>query len=314
MMVIFPILGGGTIGGFAISRFLTGDYVLSAFDFFISISFFALSIYTHITGRDRIARFLSAGLSLVGPLVVLKLYEAGGIYWVYSSSVVMFHLVSYRLAVVLNVVMLLCVAIFYSGFEFGSVQMYSFIATITLINVFSLLFALNEEKNKAKMHQLTVRDELTGIGNRRAFVEKVEYLINVRKRYGRLACLVYIDIDDFKSVNDTMGHVVGDEVMQLLTQFVTSMLRETDNVYRIGGDEFVIVTEGVDENMALQLAEKVRLAVSEEEILPSRQLTISMGVALLNDMDTADSWLARADAKLYEAKQQGRNQVRVAVN
>lgn len=313
MMVIFPILGGGTIGGFAISRFLTGDYALSAFDFFISISFFALSLYTHITGRDRISRVVSAGLSVIGPLVVLSLYETGGIYWVYSSSVVLFHLVNYRWAIALNLVMLVCVAVFYASFQFGSVQMYSFIATIALINIFSLLFALNEEKNKAKLHLLAVRDELSGIGNRRAFVEKVEDLINVRKRYGRLACLVYIDIDDFKSVNDTMGHATGDKAIQHLAKFIKSMLRETDSVYRIGGDEFVIITEGVDEAMALQLTEKVRLAVSKQEILPNRQLTISMGIALLNDMDTADSWLARADTELYEAKQKGRNQVRAAI-
>jgi diguanylate cyclase (GGDEF)-like protein len=313
MMVIFPILGGGMIGGFAISRFLSGDYALGAFDLFISISFFALSIYTYITGRDRISRFVSAVLSVIGPLVVLSLYETGGIYWVYSSSVVLFHLVSYRWAIALNIVMLVGVAIFYSSLEFGSVQLYSFLATITLINVFSLLFALNEEKSKARLHELTVRDELSGIENRRAFVEKVEDLINIRKRFGRLACLVYIDIDDFKSVNDTMGHAAGDQAIQRLARFITSMLRETDSVYRIGGDEFVIITEGGDEDMALQLTEKVRLAVSQKEIIANRKLTISMGVALLNDMDTADSWLARADTELYKAKQKSRLQVRASI-
>ena len=302
MMVIFLLLGSGTIGVFAISRFLSGNYALGAFDLFISISFFALSVYTQVTGRDRISRCVGAVISVIGPLVVLAMHEPGGIYWVYSSSVVLFHLVSYRWAIVLNLVMLACVAVFYSSFEFGSVQLYSFIATITLINVFSLLFALNEEKSKAKLQLLTVRDELSRIGNRRAFNEKVEDLINIRKRYGRLACLVYIDIDDFKSVNDTMGHASGDQAIQGLAKFIKSMLRETDSVFRIGGDEFVIITEGGDEDMALQLTEKVRLAVSKKEILANRQLTISMGMALLNDMDTADSWLARADTALYKAK------------
>lgn len=309
MMVIFPFLGGTAIGGFGVHRLITGELALAGFDFFIAMLFYGLTVYTYLTGKETAARFISAGISVIGPLFFLNVFDTAGIYWVYSSTIVIFYLVSYRWAIGFNAVMLLGVAAIYWNIDYSPVQFYSFIVTIGLINLFSLLFALNEARNRAQLQALSLRDDLTGVGNRRAFIERMGETISIHKRYGLPASLVCLDIDKFKDINDTLGHATGDRAIRGLATYITAMLRESDHLFRIGGDEFVIVADGADHDSALHLTEKIRQGVASKNLVPGQQMTISLGLAVLDDEDTIDTWLARADEALYNAKNAGRNQV-----
>ncbi len=311
LMVIFPVLGGTAISGFGVHRLLTGYYGLAAFDFIVGVAFYALGFYTWRTGRETAARYISAVISAIGPLVFLDMFDRAGIYWVYSSTIVIFYLVPPLWAIFLNAVMLLGVAVVYRHADYSQVQLYSFLVTIGLINIFSLLFALDEARRKSQLRELSVKDELTGIGNRRAFVERIGEVISIHRRYGLDASLVCLDIDRFKEVNDTLGHASGDAAIRSLAEHITGSIRESDHVYRIGGDEFVIIAEGADREAALELTEKVRRGVEECDLIPEMKITISLGVAVLEDDDTADSWMAHADAALYEAKDAGRNTIRM---
>ena len=310
-MVIFSLLGSSAIGGFGIHRLMTGDYLLAAFDFVIALLFLSLGFYTYKTGKDALARFASAAIAAIGPLVFLQMFDTGGIYWVYSSTIVIYYLVPIRQALVINALMLIGVGGVFWGVDYSPVQLYSFLVTIGLINGFSLSFALSEERNKELLRSLSLKDDLTGIGNRRAFTEKMAETISFHKRYGVSACLVCIDIDRFKSVNDTLGHATGDIAIKNLANCITGMLRESDSVFRIGGDEFVIIADGTDRQAAFQLTEKIRKTVEETDILPGKELTISLGVTILKPEDTTDTWLDRADAELYKAQNAGRNQVQM---
>ncbi len=311
MMVIFSLLGSGAIGGFGIHRLMTGDYFLAAFDFGVALLFLSLGYYTYRTGKDGLARFASAGIAAIGPLMFLKLFDSSGIYWVYSSVIVIYYLVPYRWALVFNGAMLVGVGAVFWGVDYRPVQLYSFLVTIGLINGFSLNFALNEERNKDLLRSLSLKDDLTGIGNRRAFMEKMSETISFHHRYESSACLVCIDIDMFKSINDTLGHATGDKAIRNLAACIKGMLRESDSVFRIGGDEFVIIADGADRDAAYQLTEKIRRTVAESDIVPNWPLTISLGVTVLKEDDTTDTWLDRADRELYRAKNAGRNQVQM---
>ena len=92
MMVIFPIIGGVAIGGFGVVRFVNDQMLMAAFDAFIAVCFFSLSFYTYMTGKDRLSRYVSALLSILGPLVLLNNFDGIGHYWVYSSAIVLFYL------------------------------------------------------------------------------------------------------------------------------------------------------------------------------------------------------------------------------
>jgi diguanylate cyclase (GGDEF)-like protein len=155
-------------------------------------------------------------------------------------------------------------------------------------------------------------DPLTGLSNRLRFNQALASEMLRSMRYETPLSLVLYDVDNFKSVNDTHGHQIGDKVLVQLSQFVPSLLRNTDLLARWGGEEFVILTPGSDGEMAYQAAEKLRKAVEQIKFDDIGTLTCSFGVAQYVFGDTAESLTSRADDALYRAKLNGRNQVELA--
>jgi diguanylate cyclase (GGDEF)-like protein len=159
---------------------------------------------------------------------------------------------------------------------------------------------------------LATRDALTGVYNRRAFLERTEQELLRVRRTGHPLALLVLDIDSFKAINDTHGHPAGDEVIRQLARSVESTLRATDFVGRLGGEEFAVTLPETNAHGALQLAERLRIAVSEARpfvgglALP---FTVSVGVAISNPEEPLDRLLSRGDEALYAAKRGGRNKV-----
>lgn len=157
-------------------------------------------------------------------------------------------------------------------------------------------------------------DYLTGLSNRRSFIEKAESELQRGLRYGGELSILMLDIDRFKQVNDTYGHKVGDSVLQKLAEVCRHTLRAIDISGRIGGEEFAILLPGTGIKPAMEAAERLRVALSEAEIpldsgLPLR-ITVSIGVVTLQDKPiNIDTLLSQADEALYQAKNSGRNRV-----
>jgi diguanylate cyclase (GGDEF)-like protein len=123
---------------------------------------------------------------------------------------------------------------------------------------------------------------------------------------------VLYDVDNFKTVNDTYGHQIGDKVLIQLSRFVPSLLRDTDLLARWGGEEFVILIPGADGGMAYQAAEKVRRAIEQVRFDEIGALTCSFGVAQYEYGQAAETLTSRADGALYRYKLNGRNRVELA--
>jgi diguanylate cyclase (GGDEF)-like protein len=174
-----------------------------------------------------------------------------------------------------------------------------------------------EDKN-AELERLATRDPLTGVMNRRAFQTAFDALAkDASARNQNLACLM-IDIDLFKAVNDTHGHGVGDRVIQEVARRLQDSLRGTDLVSRWGGEEFCVVTAGLDAEGAAEFAERVRRRIEREagaavREVPGLRITCSVGVSLGRRDDSALAPLVdRADRALYQAKRAGRNRVELS--
>ena len=175
-----------------------------------------------------------------------------------------------------------------------------------------------EAQKQLSLANLSIRqqaytDELTGMGNRRSFHEKAEAEISLAKLDGSPLALLFIDIDHFKKINDKYGHDLGDEALIKLGEVILQIVRANDVQGRIGGEEFVVLTTKTDLEGASDLAERIRLAVEEIELVTNSKtmkLTVSIGVTGFDtDSDDINSMLARADKALYRAKDQGRNLV-----
>ncbi|MGM0412969.1 MAG: diguanylate cyclase [Pseudomonadota bacterium] len=154
-------------------------------------------------------------------------------------------------------------------------------------------------------------DYLTGLLNRREFEAQAQRLLAVAQRYQHPVVLVMADIDHFKSVNDDLGHLVGDEVLQGVARTLRADLREADLAGRWGGEEFVLVLPETSMDEGHQLVERLRRAVASQALLPDRQVTVSFGLAQAGPGDSLRALQSRADRALYRAKRGGRNRVEV---
>ncbi len=183
-----------------------------------------------------------------------------------------------------------------------------------------LKFAMQEEVEAnffGKLFDAATRDFLTSTYNKKFFVERLRDEFSFAQRHQRDLAILIIDIDHFKKVNDTHGHLVGDITLKKVAHHLLSHTRKDDLVSRFGGEEFVILMRDVNLEQARILAEQLRKGVSEIEMKSnskSFRVTVSVGVATLNAENSSqftkfENLISSADEKLYEAKNTGRNKV-----
>ncbi|MBW3698216.1 sensor domain-containing diguanylate cyclase [Vibrio sp. T187] len=169
------------------------------------------------------------------------------------------------------------------------------------------------QKKMVKMENLANIDTLTGILNRRAFIEATKLINNKPRAFDKNHVLLIIDIDNFKSLNDEYGHLGGDEVLVTMARQIQSIKRNSDLFARIGGEEFVLLLSNINEKEALDLAEKYRYSIEKMSVFFNRKhlnITVSIGLSSPKNADANfRAVIARADTALYKAKQMGRNQV-----
>ncbi|WP_328731833.1 diguanylate cyclase domain-containing protein [Vreelandella azerica] len=167
-----------------------------------------------------------------------------------------------------------------------------------------------------EIHQLAFYDPLTGLANRRLFIDRMEAVVKAHERHNKLGALLFIDLDNFKQVNDTLGHYAGDKLLQSMALELTDVLRDTDTLARLGGDEFAVLIEGLGNNreqtaeLAENIARKLLIAirrpieVNDDTVL----VTGSIGITLIEGAGHGvDNCLQQADMALFQAKEAGRD-------
>jgi diguanylate cyclase (GGDEF)-like protein len=192
--------------------------------------------------------------------------------------------------------------------------LFASIVLILLLIVFAVIFYfIRQIDNKdAKLFEQANKDALTKIYNRHVFNEDIENMNNQRKSIGQY--LIMIDIDHFKTVNDTYGHSAGDKVLMELSDIISKSIREHDRFYRIGGEEFAILSLQSTVEDAIEFAERLRKEVKASHFEKIGALTISIGIAQLRTNDTGSKLFDRADMALYNAKEAGRDRVNVLLD
>ncbi len=163
--------------------------------------------------------------------------------------------------------------------------------------------------NETELKRLATTDSLTGTYSRTAFYLKLEEWSNYAHRYPIELAMIMFDIDNFKKVNDTFGHSIGDRVLIQVVNTVQKCIRNYDILTRWGGEEFVILAPNTTLKEAVKLATRIKEAINRAKFETVGKVTCSFGVTLLNNNDSIDSLIARADRSLYYAKESGKNQV-----
>lgn len=161
--------------------------------------------------------------------------------------------------------------------------------------------------DQLELRTLAHRDFLTGVLTRRAFVDSATAALHQASREGRQSALLVFDVDHFKSINDTYGHPAGDVVLKRIADTVGGLLRPTDLLGRLGGEEFAVLLQGSSEAEAFDCAERLRHAIAADPGAGQPSATASFGIAMVADPTMLDPAIASADCALYAAKRSGRN-------
>lgn len=193
------------------------------------------------------------------------------------------------------------------------------LGTLLLLIIGALVVAVNATlRQRDTLEQLTVTDHLTGLPNRRALLQRADWVLAQHRRNGRPVSLALIDVDHFKAINDRDGHPAGDRALHQLAERLTALVRAADMVARLGGEEFGLLMPDTGEAESLALCERIRARI-EGEAYPWAphfpRLTVSIGVATSTPGTETlfDRLYSRADRALYEAKRGGRNRVVAAM-
>ncbi len=170
----------------------------------------------------------------------------------------------------------------------------------------------HQQQNLKELKTLAFHDQLTELPNRRFLEQVLKAKWMEFERMGRKFGIAFMDLDHFKEVNDTHGHLIGDEVLKMVAKTTRGALRREDMVGRWGGEEFMIVLSDADEEMIRVVSEKIRMLIEHSALKvegKTLSVTVSVGAAIARFDDSLESMIKRADEKMYKSKNQGRNRV-----
>jgi diguanylate cyclase (GGDEF)-like protein len=206
-----------------------------------------------------------------------------------------------------------------SGRYIGNIKAPEFSAGIVylcVVFILSGIISVNNDFNKRIQHvnrlelvRLSDTDYLTGVYNRSKLDQELKHWIGYSKRYNLPLSLIILDFDDFKAVNDTYGHLVGDSVILETVDLINKNIRKSDVFARWGGEEFLIVLPNTDKSQAADMAERFRRKIENHRFEKANSMTCSFGEVQLQSEEGIETLFQRADRILYEAKKAGKNKV-----
>lgn len=311
--VLLTVCTAGTIGiaPFAISRLVSQEWLLGSIDSFLVAAMIAIGILAWQKRRVRLASVLLSIFCMCGLVAVVHLKGPSLIYWAYPTMATAFFLLREPEALIINMLAMAAMApallLHMSNMEFACI-----LVTMVLITIFAYIFAIRTRHQRQQLELLATEDPLTGAGNRRAFNLKFDEVLAANQRNKQSAALLLLDLDYFKSINDTYGHEIGDQILCQITNIIRKRIRGTDGLYRIGGEEFVVIAMDTNLSGGWRLAEHLRLLIAKSPLLSDGSVTISLGLTEVHEGEIVADCLQRADSALYEAKRAGRNTIRTA--
>lgn len=292
-----------------IKNLLIGETLLG-----LSLLAFELSFIIEMVGLLYAERKIIGNgipLSLLVISISLSIYELGMLvsYWVYPIVVTLVFIIPRRQALITNACLIVgcSIASFHHvDWQFAARFLSSLIACASIAHV--AIEAIH--RLQVELRYLSTRDALTGALNRHQLDAFMNRSISQKKR-GYSACVALIDIDHFKQVNDLYGHDVGDEVIKQIVEIINKHTRDLDLLFRLGGDEFLLLFDNTNINEAYKVLNKLSEQICTHHYPYHAKVTMSAGLSPAFTKDDAVSWIKRADIALYQSKENGRDQITI---
>jgi len=293
---------------FAIHDFLRGRTWLAVS---IVVVVFAFSLDGYVVRKRRQPPIPYALLLVpITAAITLSLAIQGviGAFWCFPVVLFFFFVLPQRLALVCSGALLVAATALVHHYLTMRITVrfaVSLLLTIVMVNVIqNIIHGLQR-----RLLEQAITDPLTGAFNRRHMSTRLREALENGKPRSTLSALLLIDVDHFKRINDEHGHDAGDAVLKGIVSVVRSRARKTDLLFRMGGEEFVLLLPDTTEKEAMTLADDIREAIAASPLLEGHTVTVSIGVGPADPGDSVESWIKGTDAAMYEAKESGRNRV-----
>ncbi len=294
---------------FAVWRALQGNWIAMANDAILTVVLGGAAIYAWRTRQTRVPGWIMAVCVVGGIWAIGVSAQFAALFWVYPGVLMLFFLVPPLAAITLGVTAVAGAAAL-SWQELGGTEgLPFFVITNVLTGVLGFMVSQQAHRRIGRWQALSLLDPLTGVGNRRLMEVECAQAFGGARSAGALAVL---DLDHFKSINDHHGHDVGDAVLRDVAAVMSAVLRKTDRLYRLGGEEFVLWLAPGEAEAAAAVLERLRQMVRQRVRAGDTPVTFSAGLATHQPGESWQACLARADAALYRAKRAGRDRVCLA--
>lgn len=295
--------------GFAIRNFYLGNHW-----FAIALTAYVVcsAITAHKLHSDRSRQYLITVcimFLLFALLLMMRDWGITAVYWFFPVVIALVFILPTKTSLILN-------ALITAGIGWLALDTLSFIEAFRLtmslfLNItISYLIAAHMTKLHRTIEKESISDPLTGVLNRR---QLDSHLISCNTAFNEQqipSCILMIDIDHFKSINDSFGHNVGDQVIIGLTRLIQTYCRSQDSLFRVGGEEFVLLLPDTNQSDALKVANKIKHHLKSANLIEGRAITASIGIAETSEaLDNAELWLKSADDCMYQAKAAGRDRI-----
>lgn len=248
------------------------------------------------------------------PLTIGAIYFAAqnnglaGALWAYPTILAIYAILKERHAWASNTIFSIAISVIVWQVEDPATSVrfvLSLVATIVYVGIFKR--QLTSHQHRLELAAIT--DSLTGLLNRTWLSKELAKAQSFHNRTQKDVAMLIIDIDKFKYINDTFGHIVGDKVLKSIGAYLKGRFRPTDAIFRVGGEEFIIIMYDTDLKNASEIGNTLVNNIQSLRLHDTHQVTVSIGLACLEAHEDIESWMGRADKNMYSAKTQGRNQI-----
>ena len=295
---------------FSINNFVQGRYAIGVGSVVIVCIFAFNSWCLTKRGRYYPDLMLYGLLPMVILFLVMCIQTQGviGAFWCYPAATAFYFMLPEQKARMANLC-ILAAALPVVFLSLDPALSPRIAATLGIVSLFSALCINVINRQQRSLALQAVTDSLTGVFNRALLVQTLDEAIALDRDGGVPMTLVTFDLDHFKAINDTHGHDAGDRVLVEFAAVLMNRTRQGDRVFRLGGEEFLVLLPEAESRATLGFAEDVRRATEALEAIPGHAVTVSIGIAGLRPGENRESWMKRADENLYRAKSDGRNRI-----
>lgn len=310
VILALSLFGCICIFPFTIHRYVSHDWPIAIVDTLSMICMGAMFIYVYKTRKIEKASILLTALFFLTSILSVATKGSSQIIWGFPSALGIYYLISVKPALVLNILALL-ITYSLTHNEMLVSDKAAYVIAMIATNFFTVVFAMRNQIQKNQLEELTLKEPVTGVSNRRAFDI---YLSSITYTPNLPLCMICLDIDRFKEVNDKHGQKTGDDTLIHLATLIQTQLHHGETLYRLNGAEYFIAPLQMSRTQCLEFAERLRKIIEHSNVNTKLGITVSLGVAEWLQDETAEQWQQRAANALTQAKRGGSNQTKGSVS